>query len=75
MSISTVVTRGYGAFGSVNKLPTWGYGIGAAAQPTYARIGTLIGASRQIGTLAGMTQKTGVLSGSSQQVGTIEGTG
>ena len=29
MSISTVVTRGYGAFGSVNKLPTWGYGIGA----------------------------------------------
>jgi hypothetical protein len=31
MSISTVVTRGYGAFGGVNKLPTWGYGIGAAA--------------------------------------------
>lgn len=30
MSISTVVTRGYGTFGSVNKVPTWGYGIGSA---------------------------------------------
>ena len=30
MSSSTIITRGYGAFGSVNKLPTWGYGIGVA---------------------------------------------
>lgn len=29
MSISTVVTRGFGSFGSVNKLPTLGYSIGA----------------------------------------------
>lgn len=35
MSIATVVTAGYGSFGSVNLLPTLGYGAGAAiAQPT-----------------------------------------
>ena len=28
-SIATVVTMGYGSFGSVNVLPTLGYGIGA----------------------------------------------
>lgn len=28
MSIATVVTRGYGSFGSVNKLPTQGFDIG-----------------------------------------------
>jgi hypothetical protein len=27
-SIATVVTMGYGSFGSVNELPTLGYGIG-----------------------------------------------
>lgn len=31
MSIATVVTRGFGSFGSVNLLPTWGYGITIAA--------------------------------------------
>jgi len=30
MSISSIITRGYGTWGSVNLLPTWGYGIGAA---------------------------------------------
>ncbi len=28
MSIATIVTRGYGTFGSVNKLPTRGFSIG-----------------------------------------------
>ena len=28
MSVSPVVTLGYGSFGSVHKLPTLGYGIG-----------------------------------------------
>ena len=27
MSVATVVTRGYGSFGSVNKIPTLGYGL------------------------------------------------
>lgn len=31
MSVATVVTRGFGSFGGVNKLPTLGYSIGAAA--------------------------------------------
>jgi hypothetical protein len=30
MSISTVVTRGYGLFGSVNLLPVWGYYVDRA---------------------------------------------
>lgn len=29
-SPSTVITEGYGSFGSVNLLPTLGFGIGAA---------------------------------------------
>ncbi len=29
MTISTVVTRGFGSFGSVNNLPTLGYDLGA----------------------------------------------
>lgn len=29
-SIATVVTMGFGSFGSVNLLPTLGYGIGVA---------------------------------------------
>lgn len=33
MSVSPIVTRGFGSFGSVNKLPTLGYGIGAPATP------------------------------------------
>lgn len=33
-SIATVVTMGFGSFGSVNLLPTLGYGIAAAVQPT-----------------------------------------
>jgi hypothetical protein len=36
MSIATVVTRGYGSFGSINLLPTLGYSIGEAlpSEPT-----------------------------------------
>lgn len=30
MTIAQVVTRGYGSFGSVNLLPTWGYGVAVA---------------------------------------------
>jgi hypothetical protein len=32
-SPSTVITLGFGSFGSVNLLPTLGYGIGEEAQP------------------------------------------
>lgn len=34
MSIATVVTMGFGSFGSVNKLPTLGYSAGAPETPT-----------------------------------------
>lgn len=33
-SIATVVTMGYGSFGSVNLLPTLGYGIGVGVVAT-----------------------------------------
>lgn len=35
MSIATVVTRGFGTFGSVNKLPTLGYGADGSAALVY----------------------------------------
>lgn len=34
-SPSTVITLGYGSFGSVNLLPTLGYGIGAQVDVVY----------------------------------------
>jgi hypothetical protein len=34
-SISSIVTRGFGSWGSVNDLSTRGFGIGAAAAITY----------------------------------------
>ena len=34
MSIATVVTMGYGSFGTVNFLPTIGYSIGVTTAPT-----------------------------------------
>ena len=71
MSIATVVTRGYGTWGSLNKLPTWGYDVLAA--PVYTRIGTLYGASKQVGTLHGATKERGVLSGASKEIGTLTG--
>lgn len=33
-SPSTVITLGYGSFGSVNLVPTLGYGIGVAVEST-----------------------------------------
>ena len=34
MSIATVVTRGYGSFSTVNKVPVRGYSHGVVAAPT-----------------------------------------
>ena len=34
MSVSPILTLGYGSFGSVNLLPTLGYGIGVSAETT-----------------------------------------
>lgn len=39
-SISTVVTMGYGSFGSVNLLPTIGYGIQASVVESTLNINT-----------------------------------
>ncbi len=32
-SVSTVITRGYGSLGSINLLPTRGYGVGSIVEP------------------------------------------
>ena len=47
MSISSIITRGYGTWGSVNLLPTWGYEIGVVSIATdlYTTRLTLTGAS------------------------------
>lgn len=75
MSIASVATRGYGTWGSVNLVPTLGYGIGAAvAILVYTRIGTLSGASRAIGRMSGSTMKIGTAGGASKMIGTLTGT-
>lgn len=38
MSVATVVTRGFGTFGSVNSLPTLGYGAFSSAILGYGRL-------------------------------------
>ena len=43
MSIATVVTRGYGSFGSVNKLPTRGYSAAAVSDILSADSAVFIG--------------------------------
>lgn len=60
--ISTVVTRGFGSFGSVNKLPTLGYGIGAAVTPIYG--GRFVAGHVYLpGMQRGMVAKTGFAEG------------
>jgi len=44
--IATVVTMGFGSFGSVNLLPTIGYSIGAVAAPMNMFAIELIGPSK-----------------------------
>ena len=44
MSIATVVTLGYGSFGSVNLVPTIGYSIGADTSD-FIILATAIGAT------------------------------
>lgn len=38
MSIATVVTRGYGSFGSVYRIPTLGYGGGSGPTLVYGPV-------------------------------------
>jgi hypothetical protein len=52
-SISTVVTMGYGSFGSVNLVPTLGYGIGEASDTSPVAIWTGAGTDRSRPTVAG----------------------
>ena len=48
-SPSTVISRGYGSWGTVNELPTIGYGIGAA--PAGIEAAEICFTMRQIATL------------------------
>lgn len=66
MSVSTVVTMGFGSFGSVNRIPTVGYSIGSVVitvtQPSsrsYRVSGTRSAAYDVNGTSAGPYDVTG----------------
>ena len=65
MSVSSVVTRGYGTWSTVNKLPTWGYSIGAAVVVEVVStkrticIGTSLARSVMVGTSTVQTQMIG----------------
>jgi hypothetical protein len=45
-SIAAIITLGFGTFGSVNLLPTIGYGVGAAATAIYGRLEFTVPADR-----------------------------
>jgi len=63
MSISTVVTMGYGSFGSVNKLPTLGYGIGAAVVLVYGPARVTAAAVYQPGAMQAAVYQPGAKAG------------
>ena len=63
MSIATVVTRGYGSFGSVNSLPTLGYAIGESAVPAPSHWHTIEGPSEQLYVVAGPSEELYILKG------------
>lgn len=52
MSVATVVTRGFGTFGSVNLLPTLGYGSYSSGPSGYGRLEYTIPRSQLEWTLA-----------------------
>jgi len=73
MSIATVVTRGYGSFGSVNYLPTWGYDIGAAAAIPETRRHTLYGTATTRHTLTATATTRHTLNGTATTRQTLSG--
>lgn len=72
MSIATVVTRGYGSFGSVNKLPTLGYDIAAVAEIT-PRFHTLFGAQNNNASLRNTTNLSSTLLGAQNNNTSLRG--
>lgn len=71
MSIATVVTRGYGSFGSINWLPTLGYSIGAPTPPAHWH--DLVGSSQQLYVLTGASTELYDAIGPSEQLYVLRG--
>lgn len=71
-SIATIVTLGYGSFGSVNLLPTLGYSLGGDA-PNIGPLRTLAAAYYESGAAIGIYFQPGALAAMSHQAGATEG--
>ncbi len=76
MAASPILTQGLGSFGSVNVLPTLGYGgygLGGVATDAVTKRLTLTGASQQRLTLIGASAQRLTLTGASQERLTLTG--
>lgn len=77
MSIATVVTRGYGTFGSVNLLPVRGYSIGSpivGGGRNYSPRGYQQGSQNAAGFAQGSMMAVGYQQGSMDAIGYTQGT-
>jgi len=63
MSIATVVTMGYGSFGSVYKLPTLGFSMPAVIPDVVSPIGVMAGQVYQRGVHRGQVYNPGIHAG------------
>lgn len=72
MSIATIVTRGFGSFGSVSLLPTLGYSIAAVVIGPFRIVASLAysaGADAALGNSGGATASLGNSGGASNVIG------
>lgn len=72
-SPSTVITLGFGSFGSVNLLPTLGYGIGAAVSSVIGPAGMVAGEVYRPGMMAGAGHRDGMAAGEVYRNGMMAG--
>lgn len=73
-SPSTVLTRGFGSWGSVNLLPTLGYGIGEVGDTSPVSVWTVRGRDRSNPTVAGTDRSRPTVKGRDRSCPTVAGT-
>lgn len=75
MSVSGIVSFGFGAWGGAELLPTLGFGVGEAVAPWTPTLHyhTLEGPSKQVKSLEGPDKTIRVLQGPSKQVNVLAG--
>ena len=73
MSVSSIVVRGYGSWGTVNDVPTLGYGIGTVVVPPstgrpFYRPGSVSLADYRIGSVIASDSRLGSVDGRNDRI-------